>query len=670
MPERDAVTVNLSDGYLLMAAGIARAKNGDLTADLSLHNGKILFVDRTALNREETVATWTARATAPDRPTAERMADAIREYLYPEAIATLQEDPKKPTQADALVGMVASLLKDLAADVAEAVELFHDPDGDAFATIPVGDHRETWPLHSKAVRRWMARRFFEQTGKTPNAQSLIDATTVLAGKALFDGPEHPVFVRLAEHAGVLYLDLCDEQWRAIAVDATGWRVVDRPPVKFRRTRAMLPLPVPAAGGRLDRLRSFLNLGTDDDWRLVTGWLLGALRPRGPYPPLIAHGEQGSAKSTLGRVLRALLDPNGAPIRSLPRHERDLAIAASNSWCLCFDNASHLPPWLSDAYCRLATGGGFATRALYENNEETIFNSQRPIILNGIEELATRADLLDRAIVVYLPTIPEHKRQPEADFWAAFEDARPALLGALLDAASAALRHEATTRLDGYPRMADFARWVTSAEGALGWPRRAFLAAYRGNRRDANDLVLEASPVAPALRSFAGSLVDPWKGTATELLKELEPLTDEQTRRQKGWPANGRALSGVLRRLAPSLRLAGVVVGFEREGHDGKRVIRIERGRNAPSAASAPSAAAPECGFAADASAPAARDGASAAAFASASPPPAHLPWGGDSLDADAADGADANPPTCCVCGASLPPGRGYLCDGCAEGGVA
>jgi hypothetical protein len=110
-----------------------------------------------------------------------------------------------------------------------------------------------------------------------------------------------------------------------------------------------------------------------------------------------------------RVLRALVDPNTAALRTTPRDERDLVIAANNGWLMALDNLSHLPDWLSDALCRLATGNGFATRELYTDAEEAIFATQRPIVKNGIEELATRGDLLDRSIVLYLPTIAEDQR---------------------------------------------------------------------------------------------------------------------------------------------------------------------------------------------------------------------------------------------------------------------
>jgi hypothetical protein len=609
MPERDAATCNLGDGYLVIAAGLRREKSGELTADLMLKNGTILYADRGVLNTANGRRTWALAAQTPDGPTSERMEDALREHVLPDALAILQEDLKKPTQANQLVGMVTELLGDFATDVAEAVELFHDPGGTAYASIFVGEHRETWLLHAKGFRQWLARRYHEEHGKTPSAQALVDAINVLAGKAIFDGAEHRVHLRLAEYEGVAYLDLGNERWDAIAIDRAGWRVVANPPVKFRRTRGMLPLPVPVAGGSLDRLRCFVNLpasdgGDDASWILIVAWLLAAFRARGPYPVLVVLGEQGSAKSTLERVLRSLIDPNRAPIRSLPRDERDLMIAATNGWCLAFDNLSHLHDWQSDALCRISTGGGYAARELYSDQDETILDVQRPIILNGIEEIVTRNDLLDRSIVEYLLSIPQERRQPEKRFWREFEQARPHILGAVLDAVSTALANEATVTLNGHPRMADFAEWIVAAEPALPWQPGAFLTAYVCNQLDANALTLEASPVAQAVREFMQPRTERWSGTATALLIELDGLTSEQVRRQKVWPASARKLSNDLRRLAPNLRAIGIALTFGERRHGGTRIITIdcqtEQQGNISSPSSPVSPSATSCANAGDA----------------------------------------------------------------------
>jgi hypothetical protein len=248
--------------------------------------------------------------------------------------------------------------------LAETIECFRSSDGEAYATVPVHDHWETWRLRSRGFRQWLAFDYFRHEGTMPSSEVLQQAMRVLEGKALFEGPEQPVFVRLAERDDAIYLDLANAAWEAVEVTARGWRVLPRPPVKFLRRPGMLSLPYPTAGGSIADLRPFVNVSSDVDWTILVAWLVATLRPRGPYPVLHLHGEQGATKSTLARFLRALVDPNKAPLRAEPRSVRDLMIAAANAWVLGFDNLSHLQPWLSDAFCRLATGGGFGTRALY------------------------------------------------------------------------------------------------------------------------------------------------------------------------------------------------------------------------------------------------------------------------------------------------------------------
>lgn len=260
--------------------------------------------------------------------------------------------------------------------MAEDTELFYSPDGRTWVTISVDNHRETHALDSQSFGRWLARRYFLVEGAAPGSQALSAALNVLAGKALYEGPEMPVFVRIAGQGGAVYLDLCDEAWRVVEVTAHGWRLVDQPPVRFRRARGMLSLPQPQAGETNPGadLRQVLNIGDDRDWRLILAWLVGALQPEGPFPVLALHGEQGSAKSTTARILRSLVDPSSAPLRAEPREPRDLAIAASNGWVIALDNLSYVPDWLSDALCRLSTGGGFSTRALFTNDDEVLFDA--------------------------------------------------------------------------------------------------------------------------------------------------------------------------------------------------------------------------------------------------------------------------------------------------------
>jgi hypothetical protein len=349
-------------------------------------------------------------------------------------------------------------------------------------------------------------------------------------------------------------------------------VVETPPVRFRRASGVQPLPIPTRGGSVETLRNFLNVKSDEDFVLVVAWAIAVLRDRGPYPALVLSGEQGSAKSTFSAVLRALLDPNTAPLRALPREDRDLFIAASNGHVLAFDNVSGLPAWISDTLCRLATGGGFAVRQLYTDQDEVLFDAARPVILNGIEDIVTRPDLADRAVFLTLEAIPEERRRPEAELWTAFDAERPRILGVLLDAVTEGLRRLPDTKLPKLPRMADFALWASACETAL-WPTGTFWSAYCGNRDEAVEGVIDADPVAAAVRAVMLERTE-WTGTASDLLGALAEAAGERIAKSKTWPDSPRALSERLRRAATFLRKVGIELSFEREGRARTRIIRI------------------------------------------------------------------------------------------------
>ena len=492
-----------------------------------------------------------------------------------EAIAEENGDTggRGPTQADILI------------DLAQTAELFHTPDGTGFADLDINGHRETWPIRAKGFRRWLARRFFEETGGAPSSEALQSALNVIEAKAHFDAPERQVHIRVGGLDGRLYLDLGDETWRAVEIDATGWRVIDNPPVRFRRASGMKPMPIPVRGGSIETLRSFLNVQTDADFVLVVAWALAV-----PAQSRSLSGDRAVGRAGFGEV-HLLGDPAGAArsrtprrLRALPREDRDLFIAASNGHVLAFDNVSGLPAWISDTLCRLATGGGFAVRQLYSDQDEVLFDAARPVILNGIEDIVTRPDLADRAVFLTLEPIPEERRRPEQELWAAFEAERPRILGVLLDAVAKGLAELPRTKLDKLPRMADFALWATACETAL-WPSGTFWSAYCGNRDEAVEGVIDADPIAAAVRAVMTTRTE-WTGTASELLGALAEMAGERVAKAKTWPDSPRALAGRLRRAATFLRKIGIDIGFEREGrartridpHHHDRQTRLARNR--------------------------------------------------------------------------------------------
>lgn len=373
------------------------------------------------------------------------------------------------------------------------VEFFHAPDREAFASIKFGDHQEVWPIKSKSFRHWLAGRFYQETSAAIGGQAMQDALGVLSAMAVFEGPERPVGLRVAEYEGAIYLDLANSKWEAVQVTREGWTLITESPIPFRRPKSMLALPAPLRGGSIQLLRDVINITDDRQWSLLVGFLVAALRPQGPFPVQVIDGEQGTGKSWIAEVVKNIIDPAMGANRGEPRDVRDLMIAASNGWLLSFDNLSRISGDLSDGLCRLSTGGGLATRELFSDADETVFDATRPTIINAIGDVVTRPDLVDRSIVVTPNTIPETERRQKHALLSRFHEIRPLVLGALLDAVSHGLRTVHQVRLPRIPRMADFAVWVTACAPAFGWDKHTFIDTYFKNREDAVEIGLEASP---------------------------------------------------------------------------------------------------------------------------------------------------------------------------------
>src|SRR5262249_16086930 len=367
--------------------------------------------------------------------------------------------------------------------------------GDLYARVPVGDHHETLAINEQGsgFRRWLTWRYNRDTNGTPSATAMTQAMNLFASKAEFEGDVQRVYTRIAntDDNNTLYLDLGNDQWQVVKISQDDWDVTTDYPVHFRRPNGIEPLPVPEHGGSLDELREFINIATEDDWKMLVAWLLSVFHPTGPYPILAISGERGAAKTNATWYLRKLVDPNSAPLRTAPKDISDLVIAAKNGRVLALDNLSGMPEWLSDALCRMATGSGYATRALDTNDQEALFNDCKPFVFNGIEELTSRGDLSDGCLAICLQPIGERERKTERVMKALWAKKAPRILGALLDAVVAALAERHTVKLSKLPRMADLAEWVCAAEKHLGWKRGSFIEAFDLNRENAVQMEVDS-----------------------------------------------------------------------------------------------------------------------------------------------------------------------------------
>jgi hypothetical protein len=459
-----------------------------------------------------------------------------------------EEEPggKGGTQASQLVGLAEARYR-----------IVQGTDGKPYAVERGGPAIALSLRGRDGLRTRLARHFWDRHRQTPSGSALADAITVLEGTPMT--PE-PVALRVARtDTAAIVLDLAGPAGHAVLVTPTGWEIVERAPVLFRRTALTAPIPVPVPAGSLDPLRQLINVD-EPGFRLLVGWLIAALVADIPHPILALIGEQGTAKSTAAQLLVSLIDPSPAPLRTPPRDVRAWAVTAAASWTVALDNISTIPQWFSDVMCKAVTGDGIVDRALFTDDDVTVLAFRRCLALTSIDAGRLAGDLAERLLVVELERITPDRRRPDADITNAYNTTRPAVLGALLDLLAQVLDALPAVHLDELPRMADFARLLAALDHVTGWTT---LTDYTAAAAEANRSVVDADPIAQAVTDLAAK--GPWEGTAAELLDELAPEHPP-----RGWPGNGQALGGILRRLAPALRANGVAVDFIRSADRHRR----------------------------------------------------------------------------------------------------
>ncbi len=457
------------------------------------------------------------------------------------------------------------------------MEVFHTPDNQPFVEVRVGNHREVHKVKSQAVRRMVMQDAYKSTGKPVSTDELSSSLLLLESQAMFDGETREVSLRLAEHDGKIIYDLTNKDWEVVVIDKDGFGVEKNSPVKFRRGQGMIPNVTPSADGSIEKLRPYLNIANRRQWILIVMSIIGAFHPTGPYVVLVIQGVHGCAKTTTCKIVRSLVDPSASPLRSPINKERDLVIHSNGNWLISFDNLSGASPAFSDNICRLATGGGFSTRQLYTDEDEIVFDLKRPVLLNGIDEIATRPDLISRAVILNLPEIKPEHRKSEKEFWKRFERDRAEIMGGIFKAVSCAIKNLPNVDLKNPPRMADFAKWCCAASEALDITQEEFMDAYNSNKLEAIQLALDTDSIAIALIKLMDNQDSGrWVGTASELLESLNRYFPENYLRSRYCIATPIALSNRIRRIIENFNKAsGYFIEVDnREGGSGRRLIFI------------------------------------------------------------------------------------------------
>jgi hypothetical protein len=450
----------------------------------------------------------------------------------------------------------------------EGPTLFRTETREPFARVKVEAHFENLPIHGGEFSSWLKRLSWQATKEAVDSRTLDAVRGSLEAKAQFEGKEYLLYNRVAWHNGAIWYDLADQYWQAIKITPDGWELDPCPPILFRRYAHQRPQVVPDRAGTLSAAERFLNLRTDtdadghtvyDERYLFLVALISYLVPDIPHPIIVLHGEHGAAKTTISSMARKLVDPSATPTLGEPKRD-EVGQLLQHHYLLPFDNLSYVSNWLSDTLCRAVTGDGQSKRRLYTDEGDVIFAYRRCILLNGINAVASRADLLDRSILLECQPIPEVRRTSERLLWQDFEAAKRRILGGMFNTLSRAMELKNGLTLPFLPRMADFAEWGCAIAEACGWGQRAFLEAYTRESGARNRTALESSSVAQAiigLMEHEPLVEEP----AAQLLRALDNEAGRQgiNTHGRGWPRDPHGLSLRVNQVVPNLRRLGIYV---------------------------------------------------------------------------------------------------------------
>ncbi len=497
------------------------------------------------------------------------------------------EEEKKPRKAELVLSSAR----------ANYNKLFLDEYQVPHAAISINGHLEILPLRSKRFRNWIAGIVYKESRIVVDSHTIKDIIGVLSAEAEFNNQEPiKLDLRVASRTDnnnitVWFIDLTNKDWEFVAINADQWNIINNT-IIFRRYPNQSPQVHPSRDYPDDIFNKFmdlLNIEGEDNRLLLKCYIVTMFIPEVPKVILMLHGEQGSAKTTLEELIKMIVDPSIVKTFAFPKDITEFIQQLSHSYVTYYDNISTLRDWVSDLLCRAVTGSGFSKRVLYTDDDDFIYSMKRCVGFNGINLGATKADLLDRGLIILLKRLRKDKWRKIEDIWKDFEVLRPQLLGYICDILVKVRKWKEQNRplnLKGLSRMADWTEYGEIVSRCMGNENEKFLKAYYKNIDLQIEEVLESSALAIVVRDFIACM-NVSSETPTKLLNLLDAKAQTLGINTKSttWPKGASQLSRKLKELVTSLREVGIEVEWSKEPKTKTRVIII---RNLSSPSSPPS----------------------------------------------------------------------------------
>jgi hypothetical protein len=397
------------------------------------------------------------------------------------------------------------------------IEIFKDELNKYYVTLRINDHVECVQFESNRFKNIIRAEYFEQEKKILSNEMLDGLLKLIECQLMYNDDIKKIDLKLRvakKDKDVFYYDLTNLKWEIIKITSEGWNVIENneEPIFKRHEKNCSPQVYPSRKYDKDIFNQFLklfNVESKKDILLISVYIISLFIPDIPKCILVLSGSGGGAKTTTFEIIKNIVDPSSVETLSFPTKTEDLIQTLSHYYVNFFDNVSSISEDEADLLCRSVTGAGFSKRVLYSNDDDFIYKFKRAIGVNSINLATTRADFLDRSLIIKLKRIEPKARRKKEEIESEFEKLRPFVLGYIFDNICKVLKYREDNKgeiiLNDYPRMADFAEWGESIARCIGYQKNEFINAYKENILDQNDEVIESSPVAEVLLLFADGM---------------------------------------------------------------------------------------------------------------------------------------------------------------------
>ncbi len=517
---------------------------------------------------------WNAANDEPlDEKELRSIYDSIKKTV--EADQDDKQEMEGGTQADTLLALC----------IEKNCILFHDQLGEPYVYFKTPKQWIVRRIGSSDFQNWLRQLFYEHTGKAIGDTTLKSVTGLLTCKALYEGAEHYLYNRIAWQGSAIVYNLCNKSGQAVVTDEKGYSVMSLKEPLFRHYRHQRPQVAPASKGAVSDLLQFVNLkeGNKDQELLFLVYVISCFIPDFPHVILVVSGEKGSAKSSLLKLVRRIIDPAKPLLLGLSENPDDLPQQLDHNYFAPYDNVSRFSRKISDRLCRASTGDGDTKRKLYSDDDDFVREYQRCVALNGINVCAREPDLLERCLLIELERIPKDKRKTEKQLWEEFDEALPRILNGIFSVLSDAIGKYSTIKASGRNRMADFEQWGCAIAEALGSSSTEFIEAYERNLGMQNREAINENDIATVIVGLMDREEGYWEGTTTELLEVLTKIASEEEKidvKNRAWPKRANTLGKRIREVQSNLLEVGIQVTSQHKNVGS--VITLKRIANHPS----------------------------------------------------------------------------------------